>query len=150
MEPLGLVAEVVEAVCSWKDDPDYDPEELIESWAGDVGAGLYDEERRHGGGLVPIGNIMGDEFHRLAIERPKLDSEYEYHLYLACVRLEEDKLGRQLTVSELDRFTHSFYAPGYRRDLETIPREVWVQLNSELEEEAPTARRKRPPRRRAG
>jgi len=86
----------------------------------------------------------------LALERPKLDGEYEYHLYLVCVRLEEDELGRQLTASELDRFTRSFYAPSYRRDLETIPKELWDQLNSELEEEAPSARRKRPPRRRAG
>ena len=149
-EPLGLVSEVVEAVCSWKDDPDYDLEELIESWARDESAGLYDEGRRHGGSLVPIGEIMGDQLLRLALNRPKMDGEYDYHLYLACVRLEEAKLGRQLTASELDRFTRSFYAPGYRRDLETIPREVWVRLNSELEEEAPTSSRKRPPRRKAG
>jgi hypothetical protein len=149
-EPLGLVSEVVEAVCSWKDDPDYDPEELIESWARDEGAGVYEEGRCHRGSLVPIGNIVGDQLLRIALNRPKLDGEYDYHLYLACVRLEEEKLGRQLTASELDRFTRSFYAPGYRRDLETIPREVWEQLDSELEEEAPTARRKRPPRRKAG
>ena len=149
-EPLGFVSEVVEAVCSWKDDPDYDPEELIESWARDVGAGVYDEERRHGGRLVSIGDIMGDQLLRFALNRPKLDGEYDYHLYLACVRLEEEKLGRQLTASELDRFTYNFYAPSYRRDLKTIPREVWVQLDSELEEEAPTTRRKRPPRRKAG
>jgi len=147
---LGFVSEVVEAVCSWKDDPDYDPEELIESWARDVGAGVYDEERRHGGRLVSIGDIMGDQLLRFALNRPKLDGEYDYHLYLACVRLEEEKLGRQLTASELDRFTYNFYAPSYRRDLKTIPREVWVQLDSELEEEAPTTRRKRPPRRKAG
>jgi hypothetical protein len=147
---LGLVSEVVEAVRSWKDDPDYDPEKLIESWARDVGAGVYDEERRHGGDLVHIGDIVGDQLLRLALKRPKLDGEYDYHLYLVCVRLEEDKLGRQLTASELDRFTRSFYVPSYRRDLETIPREVWDQLDSDLEQEAPRAHRKRPPRRRAG
>jgi hypothetical protein len=149
-EPLGLVSEVVEAVRSWEDDPDYDPENLIESWARNEGAGVYDEERRHGGGLVPLGVLVGDQLLRLALNRPKLDGEYDYHLYLACMRLEEDKLGRQLTASELDRFTRSFYAPSYRRDLETIPREVWDQLDSELEEEAPASRQKRPPRRKAG
>jgi hypothetical protein len=149
-EPLGLVSKVVYSVRSWEDDPVYDPEKLIESWARDVDAGVYDEDRRYGGDLVPIGDIARDEFLHLALERPKLDGEYDYHLYLVCVRLEEDELGRQLTASELDRFTRSFYAPSYRRDLETIPKELWDQLNSELEEEAPSARRKRPPRRRAG
>jgi hypothetical protein len=149
-EPLGLVSEVVEAVCSWKGDPDYDPAELIDSWARDEGTGVYDEERRHGGSLVPIGDIMGDQLLRFALNRPKLDGEYDYHLYLVCVRLEEEKLGRQLTASELDQFTRNFYAPGYRRDLETIPREVWDHLDAELEVEAPTARRKRPPRRKVG
>ncbi len=149
-ESLGLVSEVVHAVRSWRDDPDYDPEDLIESWARDEGAGVYDEERRYGGGLVPIGDIVRDQLFRLALNRPKLDGEYDYHLYLACVRLEEEKLDRQLTASELDRFTRSFYAPNYLRDLETIPREVWFQLDSEPEEEAPAARRKRPPRRKAG
>jgi hypothetical protein len=149
-EPLGLVSKVVYSVRSWEDDPVYDPEKLIESWARDVDAGVYDEDRRYGGDLVPIGDIARDEFLHLALERPKLDGEYDYHLYLVCVRLEEDELGRQLTASELDRFTRSFYAPSYRRDLETIPKELWDQLTSELEEEAPSARRKRPPRRRAG
>src|SRR5215211_6768486 len=104
-EPLGLVSEVVDAVYSWRDDPDYDLEELIESWARDEGAGVYDEEPRHGGGLVPIGDLLGDQLLRLAFTRPKLDGEYDYRLYLACVRLEEETLGRQLTASELDRFT---------------------------------------------
>lgn len=149
-EPLGLVSEVVEAIHSWEDDPDYDPEKLIESWARDVGAGVYDEDRRHGGSLVHVGDIAEDLFRDLALKRPKLDGEYEYRLYLACVRLEEDKLGRQLMASELDRFTRSFNAPSYRRDLEAIPSEVWDELEAELEQEAPSARRKRPPRRRAG
>jgi hypothetical protein len=147
---LGLVSEVVEAVRSWEPDPDYDPEKLIESWARDVGAGVYDEDRRHGGDLVHVGDIAWDELRHLALKRPKLDHEYDYHLYLVCVRLEEEKLGRQLTSSELDRFTRSFYASSYRRDLEKIPREVWDQLDSELEQESPSARRKRAPRRRAG
>ena len=149
-EPLGFVSKVVDAVLSWTKDPDYDPEGLIERWARDEGVGVYDEERRRGGGLTPIRDIMGDQLLRLALNRPKLDGEYDYHLYLACVRLEEEKIGRQLTASELDRFTRDFYAPNYRRDLATIPREVWDQLDSELEEEAPSARRKRPPRRKAG
>ena len=149
-EPLWLVSEVVDAVRSWEGDPDYDPERRIEQWAREVGAGVYDEDRRHGGNLVRIGTIAWEEFRRLVPERPKLGSEFDYHLYLVCVRLDEDKLGRHLTPSELDRFTRGFYAPGYRRDLETIPREVWVQLNSELEDEPPTTRRKRPPRRKAG
>lgn len=149
-EPLGFVSKVVDAVLSWRNDPDYDPEGLIERWARDEGVGVYDEEHRSGGGLTPIGNIMGEQFVRLVLARPKLDGEYEYHLYLVCVRLEEEKLGRQLTASELERFTRSFYAPNYRRDLETIPRDVWDQLNSELEEEAPIPRRKHPPRRKAG
>ncbi len=149
-EPLGFVSKVIDAVLSWRNEPDYDPEGLIDSWARDEGVGLYDEEHRRGGGLALIGDFMGDQLLRLALSRPKLDGEYEFHLYLACVRLEEEKVGRQLTASELDRFTRSFYAPGYRRDLETIPREVWEQLDSDLEEQVPTARRKRPPRRKAG
>ena len=123
-EPLGLVSEVVEAVRSWEDEPGYDPEELIENWARDEGAGLYDAKHCRGGGLVPLGDIMGDQLLRLALNRPKLDGEYDYHLYFACVRLEEDKLGRQLMASELDRFTRCFYAPSYRGDWSTILREV--------------------------
>ena len=149
-EPLRLVSDVVEAVRSWEDEPGYEPEELIENWARDEGAGLYDAKHRRGGGLTPIGIVMGEQLLRLALKRPKLDGKHDYHLYLACVRLEEERLGRQLTASELDRFTRNFYAPNYRRELETIPREVWVQLDSEFEEVAPTTRRKRPPRRKAG
>ncbi len=149
-EPLSLVSEVVDAVRSWEDDPDYDPEERIETWARDVGAGVYDEDRRDESGLVPVGEMVWSLFLRLAHERPDLDHEYDYHLYLVCVRLKEDKLGRQLTTSELDRFTRDFYAPSYRRDLEKIPKEQWDQLHSDLEHEEPSTRRKRPPRRRAG
>jgi hypothetical protein len=149
-EPLGFVSKVVDAVRSWRDDPDYDPESLIDSWARDEGVGVYDEDHSRGGGLTPIGDIMGDHLVRLALNRPRLDGEFEYHLYLACVRLEEAKLGRSLRASELDRFTRSFNAPTYRTELETIPKELWYELDSELEAEAPTARRKRPPRRRAG
>src|SRR5215208_22328 len=61
-EPLGLVSKVVYSVRSWEDDPVYDPEKLIESWARDVDAGVYDEDRRYGGDLVPIGDIARDEF----------------------------------------------------------------------------------------
>jgi hypothetical protein len=149
-EPLSLVSEVVEAVRSWEDDPDYKPEELIENWARDVGAGVYDEVRRYGSDLVHVGEIVSVMFQRFALERPELDDEYDYHLYLVCMQLEEDKLGRQLTTSELDRFTRNFYAPSYRRDMEKIPKEQWDQLYSELGNEEPSTRRKRPPRRRAG
>src|ERR687890_385568 len=79
-EPLGLVSEVVDAVYSWRDDPGYDPEELIESWARYEGAGVYDEERRCGGGLVALGGLVENQFLRLAFSRPKLDGEYDYHL----------------------------------------------------------------------
>jgi hypothetical protein len=58
-EPLGLVSKVVYSVRSWEDDPVYDPEKLIESWARDVDAGVYDEDRRYGGDLVPMGTSRG-------------------------------------------------------------------------------------------
>jgi hypothetical protein len=149
-ETLSLLSEVVESVCSWEVDPNYDPEKMIEEWARDVGAGVYDEDRPYEGDLAHVGEIVSGVFLRLAFERPELDDEYDYHLYLVCVRLEEDKLGRQLTPSELDRFTRNFYAPSYRRTLEKIPKEQWDQLHLELEHEESSTRRKRPLRRRAG
>ena len=97
-----------------------------------------------------VGEIVSGVFLPLAFERPELDDEYDYHLYLVCVQLEEDKQGRQLTPSELDRFTRNFNAPSYRRDLEKIPKEQWDHLYLELEHEEPSPRRKRPPRRRVG
>ncbi len=148
-EPLGLVSEVVGWVRSWEDEPGYDPERMIEDWARDVGAGVFDEYRRHKSDLTHVGEILSGEFVRLAFERPELDGEYDYHLYLICVRLEEDRLGRRLTTSELDRFTRGFYAPSYLRDLGRIPKEHSDQLHSELEHEEPSTRRKRPPRRTA-
>jgi hypothetical protein len=148
-EPLSLVSEVVGWIRSWEDEPGYDPERMIEGWARDVGAGVFDEDRRYKSDLTHVGEILSAEFTRLAFERPELDHEYDYHLYLICVRLEEDRLGRRLTTSELDRFTRRFYAPSYLRDLEKIPKEQWDQLHSELEHEEPRTRRKRPPRRTA-
>lgn len=148
-EPLSLISEVVECVRSWENDPDYDPERMIEDWARDVGAGVFDEGRRHKGDLTHAGRAASGEFLRLAFERPELDRENDYHLYLVCVRIEEERLGRQLTTSELDRFTRRFYAPSYRRNMEKVPKEQWDELHSELEHEEPRARHKRPPRRKA-
>jgi hypothetical protein len=148
-EPLSLVSEVVGSVRSWKDDPNYDPEQMIEDWAREVRAGIFDEDRGYGSDLTHVGDILSGEFLRLAFRRPELDDDYEYHLYLICVRLEEDKLGRQLTTSELDQFTRRFYAPSYRRELGKTPKGQWDQLHSELNHEEPSPRRKRPPRRRA-
>jgi hypothetical protein len=145
-EPLGLVSEVVESVLTWKDDPDYDPERMIMDWARDVGAGVFDETRRNKSDLTHIGEIVSGEFLRLAFERPELDPEYDYHLYLICVRLEEKRLGRKLTPSQLDQFTRRFNAPSYRRDLAKIPKEQWDDLYLELEDEEPRIRQKRPPR----
>jgi hypothetical protein len=149
-EPLSLVSEVVESVRSWEGDPSHDPEKMIEDWARDVDAGVFDEERRYKSDLTHVGEIMGGELLRLAFKRPELDRNYEYHLYLICVQLEEDRLGRQLMTSELERFTRRFYAPSYRRDLGNIPKERWDELHSELEHDNPRTRQKRPPRRRAG
>jgi hypothetical protein len=149
-EPLNLVSEVVGWVRSCEDDPDYDGERLVEDWARDVGAGVYDEDRRYESDLVHVGEAMSGVFRRLALERPELDDEYDYHLYLICVRLKEHELGRQLTTSELDQFTRRFYAPNYWRDLGRIPKEEWDQLHLELEHEEHSTRRKRPPSRRAG
>lgn len=149
-ESLSFISEVVESVRSWEDDPDYDPEKMIEDWAREVGAGVFDENRRGANGFTHVGDIVAHEFLRLAFKRPELNRSYDYHLYLICVRLEEDRIGRQLTTSELERFTRRFYAPNYRRDMERIPEERWNELHAELEHEDAHARKKRPPRRRAG
>ena len=148
-EPLNLVSEVVECVRSWENDPGYDPERMIEDWARDVGAGVFDEDRRYGSDLTHVGRTASGEFLRLAFKRPELGHENDYLLYLLCVRIEEERLGRQLTTSELDRFTRRFYAPSYRRNREKIPKEQWDELHSELEHEEPRARQKRLPRRKA-
>ena len=147
-ESLSLVSDVVGWVRSWKGDPNYDPEQMIEDWAREVGAGIFDEDRSYRSDLKHVGESLSGELLRLAFKRPELDDEYDYHLYLICVRLEEDKIGRQLTTSELDQFTRRFYAPSYRRDLERIPKEQWEQLHWELNHEEPSSRRKRPLRRR--
>ncbi len=149
-ESLNLVSQVVESVRSWESDPDYDPEKMIEDWGRDVGAGVFDEERRYKSDLTHIEKVLSGEVLRLALERPELRHENDYLLYLVCVRIEEERLGRQLATSELDRFTHRFYAPSYRRNLEKIPKEQWDELHSELEHEEPRTRHKRPPRRKAG
>lgn len=149
-ESLNFVSQVVECVRSWENDPDYDPETMIEDWAHDVGAGVFDEDRRNKSDLMHIEKIVAGEFLRFALKRPELRHENEYHLYLVCVRIEEERLGRQLTTSELDRFTRRFYAPSYRRNLEKIPKEQWDELRLELEHEEPHTRGKRLPRRKAG
>ena len=148
-EPLGLVSEVVWWVRSEKDAPDFDPERMIMDWARDVGAGVYDKDRRHNRGLIHVGDMAADEFLQLAFRRPEFDHNYDYVLFLVCVRLEESRIGRQLTPSELDRFTRGFNSPSYRRDLESIPQEQWEELHAELEYEEPRTRLKRPPYRQA-
>jgi hypothetical protein len=148
-EPLGLVSEVVRWVRSEKGAPDFDPEKMIIDWARDVGAGVFDEGRRRGRNLTRVGEIVAGEFVELAWRRPKLDHATEYGLFLVCVRVEESRVGRRLAPSELDRFTRSFNAASYRRDLESIPREQWDELHAELEYEEPRTRLKRPPYRRA-
>jgi hypothetical protein len=148
-EPLGLVSEVVRWVRSEKDAPDFDPEKMIMDWAREVGAGVFDEDRRRNRDLIHVGYIVADEFVQLAFRRPKFDHNYDYALFLVCVRLEESRIGRQLTPSELDRFTRSFNTPSYCRDLESIPQEQWEELHAELEYEEPRTRLKRPPYRRA-
>ena len=148
-ESLSLISEVVESVRSCENDPDYDPERMIEDWARNVGAGVFDEDRRYKNDLTHVEKIVPGEFFRLAFNRPELDRENDYHLYLVCVRIEEERLGRQLTTSELDRFTRRFYAPSFRRNLEKIPKEQWDELHSELEHEEPRTHQKRPPRRKA-
>jgi hypothetical protein len=148
-EPLALVSEVVQWVRSEEDAPDFDPERMILGWARDVGAGVFDEDRRRGRDLIHVGDIVAGEFLQLAFRRPKFDHNYDYTIFLACVRLEESRVGRQLTPSELDRFTRSFTARSYRRDLESIPQEQWDEFHAELEYEEPRTRLKRPPYRRA-
>ena len=147
-EPLSLVSEVVESVRSWENDPDYDPERMIEDSARDVGAGVFDEDRRYKSDLMHVAKIASGEFLRLAFERPELDKN-DYHLYLICVRIEEERLGRQLTTSELDRFTRRFYAPSYHRNMEKIPKEQWDELHWQLEHEEARAHQKQPPIRQA-
>lgn len=149
-ESPDLISRVVESVRSWESAPDYDPEKMIEDWARDVGAGVYDEDRRYKSDLMHIEKIVAGEFLRFALERPQLHHENEYLLYLVCVRIEEDRLGRRLTTSELDRFTRRFYATSYRQNLEKVPKEQWDELRLELDHDEPRVRRKRPPRRRAG
>lgn len=148
-EALSFISEVVECIRSWESDPDYDPERMIEDWARDEGAGVFDTDRRYNSDLTHVEGTASGEFLRLAFERPEFDRKNDYRLYLVCVRLEEGRLGRVLTTSELDRFTRRFYAPSYRRSLEKIPEERWDELHSELEHEEPRTRQKRPPRRKA-
>jgi len=148
-EPLGLVSEVVQWVRSEKDAPDFDPERMIIDWARSVGAGVFDEGRRRGHDLTHLGKIVAGEFLELALRRPKFDHDTDYTLFLVCVRLEESRVGRRLTPSELDRFTRSFNAASYRQDLESIPQEQWDELHAELAYEEPRTRLKRPPYRRA-
>lgn len=148
-EPLRLVSEVVQWVRSEKDAPNFDPEKMIVDWARDVGAGVFDEDRGRGRDLIHVGGIVAGEFLQLASNRPKFDHDYDYTLFLVCVRLEESRVGRRLTPSELDGFTRSFNAPSYRRDLKRIPQEQWDELHAELEYEEPRTRLKRPPYRRA-
>jgi hypothetical protein len=57
-------------------------------------------------------------------------------------------VGYVLVSTRVAARAYTFEAKDGRCD--SIPREVWDQLDSELEAEAPSARRKRPPRRRAG
>ena len=148
-ETLNLISKVVECVRSWENDPDYDPERMIEDWARDEGAGVFDEDRRYRSDLTHVEKIASGEFLRLAFERPELDHKNDYHRYLVCVRIEEERVGRQLTTSELERFTRRFYAPSYRRNLDKIPKEQWDELHSELEHEEPRTHQKRLPRRKA-
>ena len=149
-ESLRLISVVVEYVCSHENDADYDPERMIEDWARNVGAGVYAKDGRYESNFVPVDRIVSGELLRLALERPELRYEDDYHLYLVCIRIEEERLGRQLTTSELDRFTRKFYAPSYRRNLEKITKERWDDLNSDLEHDERDARRKHSPRREAG
>lgn len=149
-EPLSLVSEVVGWVRSQEHEPNYDPEKLIEGWAREVGAGVFDEERRGKSNFTHVGEVVADEFLHLASKRPELEYELEYRLYLICVQLEEAKVGRQLITSELEQFTRRFYAPSYRRDLQKIPQRLWDELYLDLEQENPRTRRKRPPRRKLG
>jgi hypothetical protein len=144
-ETLNLISKVVECVRSWENDP----ERMIEDWARDESAGVFDEDRRYRSDLTHVEKIASGEFLRLAFERPELDHKNDYHLYLVCVRIQEERVGRELTTSELARFTQRFYAPSYRRNLDKIPQEQWDELNLELEHEEPRTHQKRLPRRKA-
>jgi hypothetical protein len=48
-EPEKRVQEVVLRVLSERDDPEHDPERMIERWARQQGAGVYGQSHRTGG-----------------------------------------------------------------------------------------------------
>ena len=56
-EPEERVQEVVRWVISERDLPEQDPEGMIEQWAREQGAGVYDQSR-HTGGLEHLEEVL--------------------------------------------------------------------------------------------
>jgi hypothetical protein len=51
---------------------------------------------------------------------PHTDSGILYAQYMAALRAEEHKMGRELLPSELDRFAREYYAPEYGAEVHRL------------------------------